>query len=804
MKNKEIILVFLLFFLITLVFFYKTILHGFVPFPGDLLIAEYNPWKTYSYLGYNPGSYPNKAQYFDVLRQFYPWKTFTVDLIKQGILPLWNPYNFSGSPLLSNFQSAVFYPLAALYLFLPQILAWTFLVVAQPLFAAFFTYLFSRKIGISKIGSLLATISFAFSSFMSVWLEYNIIGHVILWLPLSLLAVEMLLEKISILWAIIFIASIVFALLGGHPQIFTYSLIFILAYLIFRTSSLKKLLFFFFLTALSIGIGAIQVISGIELIKESARSPHDYNFLINKILIQPWQFIMMVVPDFFGNPATRNYWPEDTYIGKVTYIGIVPLLFVLLSFKNLKKSFIFFFTMVAVIVLILSSFNPLTAIAYKFNLPFISSSAPTLSIFLFCFCVSVLSGFGIDIYRREKWNITKVIRLTAPLIFVILFLWAIVLLMPYLISDRLSEHLTVAMRNLLYATFLTGVGTFLILVGTLKKSVVFLVLLLLLIIQTGDLFRYFTKFNPFVPRELVFPNAPILDFLKKESGIDRFWGYGSAAIEANSATQYRLFSADGYDPLYPKRYGEFIQASQNGEIGTKFTRQTRSDAFIAPAFGETELSSNIYRLKILDLLGVKYVLDRVENGSTEKTFPKDRFKLIYEKDGWKVFENLKVLPRAFLASDYKVFRSNEEFEKIFFDKNFDPSKTVLLEEEPAFNNSTMKQLSNGISQRVRTLDLVSYKPNSVVFNTESDSNKLLFLSDTYYPGWKAFVDGKEAKIYRANYAFRAVVIPEGKHKVLMKYEPDSFRVGLGISAISFILTLILLIFLRIRPKSITT
>lgn len=807
MKKKEVILFFLILAFITSIFFYKTIFQGLVPFPGDLLIAEYNPWKTYSYLGYNPGSFPNKAQYFDVLRQLYPWKTFSIDLLKTGEFPLWNPYNFSGAPLLENFQSAIFYPFNLLYLIFPQVYAWSLLVVLQPLLAGFFTFLFARKIGISKFGSLLSAVTYGFSSFMTVWLEYNTIGHVILWLPLILLCIENLLSKIEVKWILIFLFSAVSSLLAGHPQIFVYGYLFVLVYGIYRNLSLrhhgKILLFWFGLFVLPLLLGAIQIIPGIELIRESARAPHDYNFLIHKILIQPWQFIMMVIPDFFGNPATRNYWLEDTYIGKVTYIGIIPLIFVLFSFKHLNRSMILFFAVAGIIVLLLASVNPATIFLYKFNLPFISSSAPTLSIFLFCFCASVLSGFGIDIYRREKWNIARVIKLIAPLIFIILFLWIVVLFVPGLFSDKLPEHLTVAKRNLLYASFLVGAGTFLILVGTLKRNVMFLVLVLLFIVQAGDLFRYFTKFNSFVPEELVFPKAQVFEFLKKESGNYRFWGYGSANIEANFATQYRLFSPDGYDPLYPKRYGEIIQASKNGKIATEFTRQTRSDAFIAPGFGETDLSSNIYRLKILDLLGVKYVLDRVENGSTDRTFPKDRFKLIYEKDGWKIFENLKALPRAFLVSDYKVFRSSEEFEKIFFDKNFDPSKTVLLEE-----NLELDHLEGGRRTPARW-SIESYDPNKVIISTSSDSDAFLFLSDTYYPGWEAFVypegsrrtDGEETKIYRANYAFRAVVVPEGEHTVVMTYEPNSFRWGMWISVVSVAIVIILLLHIRVKRES---
>src|SRR5258706_14461066 len=98
MKQKEIIFALIVFLFITAVFFYKTFLYGFIPFPGDLLISEYNPWKTFSYLGYAPGGYPNKAQYFDVIRQLYPWKTLSISLLKRGIFPLCNPYDFSGSP----------------------------------------------------------------------------------------------------------------------------------------------------------------------------------------------------------------------------------------------------------------------------------------------------------------------------------------------------------------------------------------------------------------------------------------------------------------------------------------------------------------------------------------------------------------------------------------------------------------------------------------------------------------------------------------------------------------------------------
>lgn len=183
-------------------------------------------------------------------------------------------------------------------------------------------------------------------------------------------------------------------------------------------------------------------------------------------------------------------------------------------------------------------------------------------------------------------------------------------------------------------------------------------------------------------------------------------------------------------------------------------------------------------MKVADLLGVKYVLDRVENASTQKEFPQERFSLIYEKDGWKIFENKKALPRVFLVSKYKVAKTSREFEKIFFAKDFNPLKTIILEEELIENFDDSNHRSS--------LELVSYTPNKIKIKTNVDGSRLLFLSDTYYPGWKVYVDGKETKIYRANYAFRAVVVNAGKHDVKFIYEPTSFKLGYIVSFVSLV------------------
>ena len=80
--------------------------------------------------------------------------------------------------------------------------------------------------------------------------------------------------------------------------------------------------------------------------------------------------------------------------------------------------------------------------------------------------------------------------------------------------------------------------------------------------------------------------------------------------------------------------------------------------------------------------------------------------------------------------------------------------------------------------------------------TNSSKQALLFLSDTYYPEWKATVDGKQTKIYLADYAFRSVVIPAGNHEVIFEYVPNAFYKGLIVGGVGLIALLIVSLYIH--------
>lgn len=753
---------------ICLIFFYQ-IFWGKVPFPGDLLISEYSPWKYMSFLGYTPGSYPEKFQYFDALRQMYPWTTFAISSLKSFQFPLWNPYNFSGSPLFANSQSAVLYPFHVLYFIFPQIIAWTLLVMLQPLLTSIFTYLFIRKIGVRKWGSILSSVAFSYSLFTNVFLEYNTLGHVILFLPLLLWLSELLFEKKTFLRITLFVAAIACAAFAGHIQIFGFVLLYVVAYILFKLFLTKtwnkNSVFFLILFSLGIGVSLVQLLPTLELINNAARSNQEYTVLLKNLLLQGYQLILFLSPDIFGNPATKNYLLPDSYPGNAIYIGLIPFILSIFAATFWKKNaFISFFALSVLSLLFLFVHTPVTQIMYRYPVPLFSTGSPTNAIFLLSFSLSVLAGFGLDQFLAGKQKKFFSVSLSTFLFFL------------FALEVFHIGHIAFLLKNVLYS-----VGIFLLLLILSISSLFFtkykkVVAILFILIAVFDLFYFFQKFNPFVKPVLVFPQTPLITFLKNHAEEGRFWSYGDMAIVPNFATQYSLYDVNGYDPLYPKQYGEFINSVKNGRISNQFSDQDRSDAMLPGAFSATDLLSNKNELKVLNLLNVKFIIAREDS----KTYllPTDTFTLLFKSNGQQVFENKKALPRAFLVYQTKQYSSDKEFGKLFFSSPFNPGKEVLLT-----NNFHLSGSGSGSAV------VAFYSPNKVIIKTTSSSSGILVLSDTYYPGWKATIDRKEVDIFRVDYTFRGILVPSGNHTITFIYQPSSFSVGLSLSILSIVATL---------------
>ena len=744
----------IVFFIITFIFFSPFFLSGKLPIPSDTIIGLYHPYRDL-YASEYPNGIPYKNFLItDPVRQQYPWRQLAIEQEKAGELPLWNPYSFAGTPLLGNFQSAAVYPLNVFFWIFPFAFSWSLLIILQPLLAGLFLFLYLRHMRLSPLAALFGGITFAFSGFSVVWMEWGTIVQTALWLPLILLSIDKLESrtrdqesgiKSVLLWVFIVLFALSSSFFAGHLQTFFYLSVLSSVYFFARWwqfgRSKKTFLFFLILASCFFLLTAVQWIPTLQLIDLSARSIDQANWQQVEGWFVPWQhLIQFVAPDFFGNPTTLNYWGTWNYGELIGYVGIAPLILGLyaLFFRRDKKTFFFGTLFFLSLLFVLPTF--LAKLPYQLELPFLSTAQPTRLLFVTDFTLSILAALGIDWYLRHKKRITIIVPVCF-VIFVFLGLWIFIL-------TAAGDDIVVAKRNLYLPTFLVGSVSLLFIVGVfLKKRILLMGLVgLLLFITIFDLIRFGQKFTPFTDPAYLFPSTKVIEFLHRDTTPYRIMTTDQRILPPNFSSVYHMQSIGGYDPLYMQRYAELIAASERGKPD------------IQPPFGFNRIISptNIDS-PVIDLLGVSYVLSFSE-------LSEPRFTKVYEEGQTKVYYNNSVMPRAFFVEKMIVAKTKQEAIDLLFSE--DLSKVAIVE-NPALS------LDGVVVKGEATI--TEYTASRVIVNTESRTPGFLVLTDSYYPTWDVKVCNNDNEfqctrlaIHLTDYQFRGVFVPAGKHSVIFE------------------------------------
>jgi hypothetical protein len=746
---KEYWWVVLIFILAHLGQFWPVYFQHLLPFPGDMLVAFYFPWSGGGFAGFDPWTQYKALNTVDTIKQFYPWKVLAFDAIRQGFWPLWNPYNFSGMPLVANLQSGLFFPANLIYLVLPVLWGWVSNVMFQlSLFGVFFC-LFLRSEGLSKLAAVFGAVVAMNISYIALWHWQLVITQSLLFLPLILFVVNKYSKLHNSYFIILNSILLAFCFFGGHAQTTIYVYLIYGLFALFRKVSLKLILL---TMILPLFLAAVQLVPSIEAYLLSAREGAATKDLFAPFVF-PWRkMITVVAPNFFGHPTNRNYFGMD-YRDFNAYFGITAFVFSILSLGWFKVSKNIRFYLLLALIGLLFSIKPLAFIFDVFNVPILSSGVPARMIFVFQFAGAVLAAYGFEYWWKEKkYSLRGLVIL--GVIIGILWLWS-------LITSN-----NVARNNLILPTIFFATTSLLIFWQT---KIAIALIFVILFFQYS---YFFHQYNSFAPEKFVFPKHPVLAYLQKNAGIDRFFGTENAILDQNFATIYKIFDFKGYDSMYLRRYGELVAAAETGKMPAIVPR---SDAYI-------NHWSDRQSERLLDLLGVKYLLDKDDGLKSDwdeepAKFPPEKYQLLWQRRPWRVYERKTALPRVVLFGDYQVETDNNKILEKLYEVNFDYQKQLILEESPEI---VLKKAT-----KVKA-NIISYEPNNVRIRTDSDVPQLLFLSDNYYPGWKALVDGKKTEILRANYTFRAVALPAGSHEVIFDYDPLSFKIGAGISIISCI------------------
>lgn len=753
-----------------------------LPFPGDLLVSFYFPWNSGGFAGFDPWTTHKDVISADAIRQIYPWKNFGFSLLKSGVWPLWNPFNFSGQPLLANLQTSFYFPTGIMFFLLPTIWAWIGQVIGLPLLLAVFSYLFLRSVKLSRLAGILGAVFISNLSYLSVWSEQLVIIQSLVFLPFCLWLVNRFDEKKELVYLVLVSMGLAFSIFGGHIQTAFYVYLIVIAYALFKKVSWPTL---FLVLLLSVVLTAVQLLPSLELYKESARQ--GYFFAIYQKSILPWKNLVTIfAPDFFGNPATKNFWGQD-YGNFQVYFGVVATI---LSLRAIIVSFasktVKFFLVLGVFGLLLAT-SPVAPLLYWLKIPILSATAPARAIFIFQFSFAILAAFGVDHFLSFQKLSKKSWWWSLALVGAIyVSLWGGVLV-------GRNPNFLISRTNLILPTAIFLITAFTLILPSLKRfsflerKPSFLILLFVCLLE----YAYFlNKFQPFSKGAFVFPSHPIINYLQQNAKIDRFFGLGTAYIDNNFATYFGINSAEGYDSLFPKRYGELLTSTNDGSLPTEIPR---SDALFSSQDSQ-------YRSRLFDLLGVKFLLDKNDNPKTNwepelDKFPQEKYQLVWQNYKWKVYQRKTVLPRAFLVNEFEVINSSREIINRLYNSDFDYRHRVILEQNPPF---LLTPSATG------SATIVSYGPNRVEIDVRTNGNLLLFLSDTFYPGWQARWLGKgnsgKMPILRADYALRAIPISSQMEKVILEYQPLSFQIGLIVSGLTWTTLASLLLILTSRKR----
>ncbi len=549
------------------------------------MLSKMLPWRGLAAYPAHPAFNP---LLFDGIAQFYPWRLFAARTWASGTVPLWNPYQFCGTPFLANDQSATLYPLNLIFLIMPVARAFASSAVLHLFLTGAFLYYFLRR-RVGMLPALLGAATWQLSDWQVSWLALPTFLCTSAWIPLALLLIERCAEKPSARRGLALGCCLGVMLLAGHLQIALYGLIFCAAYgilLLVRTPEpsgrVRTALTFATAAALMLLLAAPQLLPTVELARVSHRagahaSLSGYTGYVS--LAMPWyRLVTLFSPSFFGR--AYDYWDraDIPYPETACFIGVAALLPACFGVyanwtKRAEQSDIYharFFAIAALVAMLFALGTPLNLLTY-FGIPgFSQSGSPARDLVLWTLCLAILAAYGLDFLmqgRKEYGRAsvyTWVALLGVPLVAAILF-----------IERQGQQYLRQINRTDLLASLVIAACALAIAVRlrrathSRERLVLAAAFTLLAVI---DLFRAGYGFNAAATLAQVYPVTPAIAYLQRQTESSPSGGASRVAVlnaangvyeqagvlPPNAATVYGLRDLQGYDSLQTGQYKAYL------------------------------------------------------------------------------------------------------------------------------------------------------------------------------------------------------------------------------------------------------
>jgi len=769
------------------------------------------------------------AETTDDFLYYYPMFHYAFDELRQGRFPHWNPYQLCGTPFFATAQHLLLYPLNALYLLLPTPAAMKATNILHLALAVLFTYCLARVFGLTAAAALTSGLIFAFSPVVThnIYAPHHLYGAV--WIPLHLALVRrILMRRRTIQSAVLLGVAVAAQYLGGYPMHCMFSLYLMGLYVLwFAATSWRgrpwqrlggSLAALAAAGALAVLLALPQLLPALELARLSPRPPGGLTLGMVQPTFAPGWTAALQTAAGMALPTRDSGFAS----GFTPHIGAAGLaLAVLGAVCGRRRANAAFFAIVGLGsgLLALGRSTPLYGL--YFALPTGNwFRGPNRFFVLTALALGMLAGMGVDALQRGRVG-RRTLRVLLAISLALSAGVAVVLVTrsnqlaaldremqnPILLSGptSLTERLGwlcayAAAASAWLTTYLWWERARRLLVAALPLAVY------------ASLFLSFINYAPLPESdpelEVLPPN--ILRFLQDNQGYERAyvlpWGTfvpsrvlpprgrtkpgAPHPVTAKSGLMHRLYLVGDRENIYPGRFADYVDRMKRPEDVERLDRLlataglAKSDAGIPQAdFGVRADAPN---LRLLDLAGARFILQGPGTNFDQPAAP-ERFPLAYESDGVQVYRNTSAYPRAFVVPDVEVIAEPAGVLDRLTSAEFDPLRSVILEEHPP------QQPAGGAPPLQYEVRFADYTPGEVTLDVHTSSPGFLVLTDQYYPGWRAAVDGVAVPLYVADYLFRAVFLDGGNHRVVFRYQPTRFRgglIGAGVGAALVVIGLI--------------
>ncbi len=766
----------LIFALSAALLLHKSLLPQFTLVPLEI-IQDIRPW---DHLALGPR---HNRLIIDPFFIFYPNRALQTAVVQSGQLPLWNPYLFTGTPVIADPNFQPFYlPNLLAAIVLPAHFAMPWLAWAHLTLTGMFLYLFLRRWRLHWLAATLGGGIWLLNGYLMVWLENPHRLSTAAWLPGIFWAYETALQEKKPAWAVLAGLFLALAILGGQVQfVFIFGLLLTLyglsrSFFRFKDKALDTLqdaarpLLYLLLTAvIGLSIGSLVILPAAEFSSFSQRTVAD----AAAILESRWpvnQLITLIAPDFYGNPATEvRYWGEINYAEVTAYFGVVALLLAIsASFVARNKRFLYTSLFLAAVVMLVALGTPVArALALVPGFEFLALRRTILFI---PFLGAWLAAAGLDGWLQTdiSWR-----RMGSALAVSLFLIAALVLLITNRLGQSFSDNRATAVEELWWSAALLVLAVILLLAmrrwPTSAGS-------LLLLLALGELLLWGRTFNPITSTEYLYPENEVTDYLRQDPELFRVLPLqaGKTVFGPNILSLFEIEDITGYSSLIKGSYANLLRAMDD-EMEIGWMR------------GNENILMMSHFHPLVGMLNVKYVL------AAQELPPDPELRPLTQLAGVWIYENLGAGDRAFLVN-HVTLAPSDAVQSTLLSSDFNWRQTALITQPlPADQKAQLAALPQTASGTVK---ITQYEPEEIIMTVDTPDPAFLVLADASYPGWQASLNGRPVPLYETNNVLRGLFIPPGSHEVVFTFRPRTLQIAGALAAAGLALAVLVTIFER--------